>query len=1212
MTTAYDMQFRLGAQMASTFNSTFGSAQKALSATQKEINELNKTQSNISAYQKQQNAMANCLKQQELYKAQIANLKKELQNLIKEQGQHGAGTSALANKILELEKKMSSVAGEEERHRQALKNLGNELKEAGVDTKKLGDEIEKVGKKMGDLKKKQDELSDGLEEGGEKGKNAFEQIGEAIAAAGIVTMLKESAEAALKCVDAYQLYGTSLAKVYTIADSSALSKNGISNQITALSNDAARLAPEIAEATYSAISAGIDTESSVMFVEKANKLAVGGFTEAETAVDVLTTALNAYRMSVSDVSKVSDYLITTQNLGKTTVDALASSVGKVIPVAAAYGVKMDNLSTAYAVMTANGIATAETTTYLKAMLNELGDSGSTVTKALVNETGASFATLTEKGYSLGDVLAALYDSVNGNAGAFNELWSSSEAGIGALSIVSSGAEKYNDVLGKMRNSTGATEAAFKTMADTSAFAEQQATVAANNLAIAYGEVLSPVIDGANIFFADSLAWITELVKANPELVSGLTASASVVGVATAGFVGYTGIVAKAIPLVKALGNAMKTAIPGIGPILAVTGAVAGVVGIVAASATAAKKAEDEYENLTAASRKQALEIKALEDEYNSLVEAGGANTYEAWKLEKQINALNEEYEASKQTIEEHRAQLSAAAEELSALSEEHENAIEAIDNEYESSMALIEKLDDLALSSQNVASRQALIKPIIDELNSRYEGLGLTIDYITGKMNMPIEKLREFALEEYNRETTEAERKAYAENFIYMKVHEAEYEAAQLDLREYEEEYKKAKKALDDYIEKNESNFNMTDDEIMLFAKKSAELGKKEKAAKEAYDSYKKFVYHESESDDDKDGIITAYEKAKNAVEEYEAQHSESISNVHDTTQATISVLEKLANSYVETYEKAYEAAYESITGQFDLWENAAEVVPKSISDINNALATQASYWSDYNQDMLLLRDRGKDIEGLAEVIASFADGSEASVNTIAGLVQGTDEELMLFVENFKRKTEEEAVIAGNLAEVTTLELLEIEDQMKATIENLDLKEEAELAGKNTIEAYVSALREGSDEAAEYLNHLAGILGDVSNYRAGSIVENRSPIEVYTPYATGTLSARSGWSLVGEEGPELVNFGGGEAVFDALSTERAISAMVNSFSLLSAAPVAAEYGGNKYDISVSPTFYVTETENTAEKLEEYSDIVANEVMRRLSETDSDAKRGAFI
>ena len=48
------------------------------------------------------------------------------------------------------------------------------------------------------------------------------------------------------------------------------------------------------------------------------KLAKGGFTDGAKAVDVLTTAINAYGLEASDATRVSDLLITTQNLGKTT------------------------------------------------------------------------------------------------------------------------------------------------------------------------------------------------------------------------------------------------------------------------------------------------------------------------------------------------------------------------------------------------------------------------------------------------------------------------------------------------------------------------------------------------------------------------------------------------------------------------------------------------------------------------------------------------------------------------------------------------------------------------------------------------------------------------------------------------------------------------------------------------------------------------------
>ena len=1201
MATPYDFQFRLNAQTGSGFNTTFSKAQKALSDTQKEIRTLHKLQGEISYYQKQQGAIEKCRKEQERYRTQIANVKSELQTLTKENGEHGAGTSELANKILDYEKKLASASAEEERHKINLENISNTLKEAGINTNDLGNENKKLEKSISDLRIEQKKAADEIDEYGNKSISQFQTAANILASAGIVTLLKESAEVALYCVDAYQDYGFSLAKVATLADTSELSIAKMSSQITKLSNDAVKNPDAIAEATYEAISAGVETASSVMFVEQANKLAVGGFTETATAVDVLTTALNAYGFGAENASQISDYLITTQNLGKTTVDALASSVGKVIPVAAAYGVKMDNLSTAYAIMTANGIATAETTTYLKAMLNELGDSGSNVSKTLIRETGSSFATLTEKGYSLGDVMAILSSSVKGNAGAFNELWSSSEAGIGALSIMNSGSEKYNDVLEQMQSSAGATAKAFETMTSTSAYAEQRVSVAAQNMSIAYGEVLSPAVDGANNLIADTLIGVTEFIEANPKLVETVTATAGTFGVLAGSIVA----VSAAINLVKAA----TAGISGVGVALGIAGAAAVTVGSIVGTY---QKIENTYADLTATSRKQALELDNLKAEHEALIKAEGANTYEAWRLEEQIKSLSEEYEISRQTMEAHKAEIQAAAEALGAAADEHKNSIEAIDNEHESSIALIEKLEELGNASASVAKKQALIKPIIDELNTRYENLGLTFDYVSGKINLTREQLLAFAAEEAAYRKRRADEDLFIQNTQYIEDKKKEYEDAIADLEAYEEEYKAAQKAREDYVTAGENEEFMTDDEYRKFVNESHRLVEVEKKAKKAWEDYKTLVT-EDDPNIDGDGIILHYENAKKAIEDYCNTYLETSDSVIGETEAIIAQIEEMGNTYVETYQKAYDAAYESITGQFALWDNAAEVAPKSIADINNALATQGAYWSDYRKDLTELEERGKDIEGLAEVIASFADGSADSVNTVAGLVQGTDEELRAFVETYRWATEEEMAAAEGLVDATTLELLEIENQINSTIENLDLKEEAALAGKSTIEAYVEALREGSEEAAVYLNSLAALLKaqDSYVYRPGSL-ENRS-VDIVAEYAIGTQSARSGWALVGEEGPELVDFGGGEAVYNAFETERMLRGINDTYSLLASAPAVPlqASGGNRYEISISPTFYITSEDNTPERLEEYSEIVADMVLDRLNEIGIDAKRGAF-
>lgn len=311
----------------------------------------------------------------------------------------------------------------------------------------------------------------------------------AVAAAGMAA----ATAATIKAVQAAAEYEVSFAKTATLLTGTSEDLKEYSQEIIKMSNNTGIAAGELTETVYSAISAGIDQADAVEFAGQAAKLAAGGFTDSATAVDVMTTALNAYGLEADSAGKISDYLITTQNLGKTTVNELASSVGKVIPIASAYGVEMDNLSAAYAQLTAGGIATAEAGTYLKSMLNELGDSGSNVSDVLKKQTGMSFAELTESGKSLGDIMAILGESVGGDAGAFNELWSSSEAGVGALSLLNGGAEAYNDTLDAMRNSAGATEDAYNTMSNT---LEHQMKVIKNlgkNFMINIGQKVLPYV-----------------------------------------------------------------------------------------------------------------------------------------------------------------------------------------------------------------------------------------------------------------------------------------------------------------------------------------------------------------------------------------------------------------------------------------------------------------------------------------------------------------------------------------------------------------------------------------------------------------------------------------------------------------------------------------------------------------------------------------------
>ena len=288
-------------------------------------------------------------------------------------------------------------------------------------------------------------------------------------------------------------FETAFAKTQTIMDTSAVSVAQMRDDILGLSNEMGIAASELSDSVYNAISATGDTANAVSLVWDASRLASAGFTDSASALGVLTTAINAYGMAATDAEKISDSLIMTQNLGVTTVAELSAGMGKAIATASAYGIDLYNVESSYISLTKAGINTAEATTYMASMFNELGDSGSEASKLLLQVSGKSFAQLMAEGASVADVLGLLYTACNRDSTALMNLWGSAEAGKASNAIVNQGLETFNDNLGALQNSAGTTAVAYETMCDT--FEHQTALLKTNvqNLGIALYDGLSGVL-----------------------------------------------------------------------------------------------------------------------------------------------------------------------------------------------------------------------------------------------------------------------------------------------------------------------------------------------------------------------------------------------------------------------------------------------------------------------------------------------------------------------------------------------------------------------------------------------------------------------------------------------------------------------------------------------------------------------------------------------
>ena len=374
----------------------------------------------------------------------------------------------------------------------------------------------------------------------------------------------------------------SMAKLSTIADTTKVPLEALKDQITELSNETGVASADIAESVYNAISAGQDTGDAVNFVSESLKLARAGFTDSAAATDILTTALNAYGMEASDVTRVSDVLIQTQNLGKTTVGELASQMGRVIPTAKQVGVQFEELNAAYAVMTSNGINTAQTTTYLSSMLNELGKQGSSADKAFregtkhIKEGGLSMAEAMEQGWSLTDVLSILDEQAAASGTTISNMFGSAEAGK-AATVLWDNASQLNGVLEQMNTAAGATDEAYGKL-NTTSFQTQLILNQLKNTGIELGtsilQLIQPALQSVGEWVNKLSTWISGLDENQKKQIVTIGAIIAAVGPLLI----TVGKLATGISSIMTLGSKLIPIIAGISPVaLAVTAVIAGLV-----------------------------------------------------------------------------------------------------------------------------------------------------------------------------------------------------------------------------------------------------------------------------------------------------------------------------------------------------------------------------------------------------------------------------------------------------------------------------------------------------------------------------------------------------------------------------------------------------------------------------------------------------------
>ena len=1192
----YEMLFQLNAQLGGSYSKTFKAAQQEIVSMQKEIQALSKTQADISAFQKQQAAVEATRKRLEMLQQQYDNIQREMEET-------GNESADMKNKLLAKQLQIDKTSASLEKQTTKLNELSSALEEAGVNTDDLAHSSEQLSGKIDTLKKKQGEAADKAMTFGDKAGQAFNQVHEAIVAAGIAVALKEIYEYFASCAQASMDFESAITGVAKTTDLTDEELAAMSDSIKALSTEIPATTEEIAAVAEAAGQLGIQKDALLDFTEIMTMLGTATNMTADEAATSLARFANITGMATDNYGRLGSVIVDLGNNFATTESEIVAMGTRLASAGKLAGLTEPEIMALAAAMSSVGIEAEAGGTAMTQTLNAIekavakggddlaefariaGMSSEEFSSAWKNDAMSALTSfigglgkLDEQGESTVLVLEDLGLTGIRQSNMLKALGLAADQMTGAVNTANT-AWQQNTALTNEANKRYATAQSRLTMMQN----------AYNNLKVAIGDAYTPALSEAYGVGTKVLNEITKFVQANPGVVAAITGLSAALGAAAVAAAAF----ALKAKIAAAAAAFLTTVTPGVNVIMGVAAAV-GVVtaGIIALASSAANDAVPSVKELTEAARgmREAMdEAKATYDDTvtSTMAAAGVADTY--------IGKLEELEAAGLNTDEQHRQYHNT----LALLCQVVPELADYIDLETDTINGGTEALRANTEAWKQNAMQQAY-QDQLTELYSQYSAvlieaeensIGLT------KAQYSLEAAQQKLSDTYAQmdalwADAQKQADAYYDQYGYYTDATAflsqEYYDLQNSIYDTNNEIWAAEKSIKNYNKAMEEDADAVSDA-------EAEIALAEEAVK---------------------NLTASMNEGTGASEEAAAQVSE--------FQAAISGVQEKINALVESYNEAYSAAYESISGQYQLWDEAAKVVATSAGSINSALESQITYWQDYNANLQSLTDRSADIEGLSDMIASFADGSSDSVNAIAGMAGATDEQLATMVANWKTLQQEQQNAAGSVADLKTdftATIDELQTALAEDIEAMDLGDEAKASAQATIQGFIDGAVGMLPQVTAAYNRVAAAA------RAALSASGTGTAGSIPGYAVGTQSAAPGFALVGENGPELVYFNGGEQVMTAEETAAMRESMeiqavtfapqllealhaIHGDGALSAEPGAGSGTGS---VELQIVFQINggASPETVEALREYGDEFAERVLEVMEEAGIDTARRAY-
>lgn len=1025
------------------------------------------------------------------------------------------------------------------------------------------------------------DTADSAESFGSRATQAVDAVSSVLAAAGISAALKEIKEGFDECVQASMDFESAITGVAKTTDLTDEELADMSDAIKAMSTEIPASTTEIAAVAEAAGQLGIQKDALLDFTRVMTMLGTATNMTAEDAATALARFANITGMSADNYDRLGAVIVDLGNNFATTESEITQMGTRLASGGKLAGLTEPQIMALAAAMSSVGIEAEAGGTAMTQTLNAIEKAvatGEDSLQSFADVAGMSADSFAEMWNT--DALGALTAFIRG----LGNLDEQGESAVLVLEDLGLTGIRQSNMLKSLALAADQMDSAVQTantawdenIALTNEANKRYATTqskldmmqnAYNNLKVAVGDAFTPALRDAYDAGTDVLNVLGEFVQENPALVKGVATFTGVVGGATVALTAYAAIskVIKALDIATTFGGMAGPIMLGVTAVAALAG------GIVAMADAAEDRAAPSVKELTEAARDM---NEALTDAKSGFDDSVGSTMATATVAEQYIDRLKE---------------LDSVGEKTTAQQQEYHGIL----------MKLVETIPELSsyidLENDSIDGGTAALKANTDAWveNARAQAYQNELSEIYAKYaDVEIERAKRRAeltdAEEAAHEATQAYNDALAKQNVL-------YTEAQKKADAYYEEtgvLRDAEYFLGDEI--NAVNDEVTDANIAWI-----EAATHVTNLKEAIEEDNNAL---SAADEEIQAVTDAYESLTEATDD-STEATENASRGQTELNTEISSVKERVEALQQAYQEAYKAAAESVQGQYALWQQADSIVATSASSINSNLQGQITHWQTYNDNLASLRDRAGDIEGLTEMIGSFADGSSDSVNAVAGMAAASDEELAAMVESWNKLREEQNKAAEDIADFRTgfSETMDaISGDLEATIDDMDLGTEAAEAGRATIQGFIdgaTGMLPTVQSAYSQLGYaaLAALSRNVQNNN--SVASSRR-MSGFSRYASGTTSAEAGLALVGEEGPEFVMMRGGEAVLNAADTHSAIEAMTST-------------SDSSVPVQVNITVEGDVNDGVMERLETYGEEFAAQVRAVIREDNINAQRGAY-